>query len=104
LQTDTFAVLARDLGATAAASLGRRALAAVSDALGTAADERPPESTVGIAVSETGWDADRLLAAAAQAMAGAKDAAERLQLFTTDRPGPAQLSSDAFRAESRTDE
>jgi GGDEF domain-containing protein len=103
LRTDTFAVLAKNLGATAATALGRRALAAVSDGR-TTGDEGRVEGSVGVAVSETGWGADRLLAAAARAMAAAGDAPERWQPFTTDRPGPAQLSPESFQAESRTDD
>lgn len=99
----TFAILVEGVALQGAAALARRASAAVTNG-GDDGLDGPIVSRVGMALSETGWNADRLLAAAAHALEAAKTGSEGWVLFSTEASGPAQPCSEAFEAESCADE
>lgn len=99
----TLAVLAKSIGTAGAAALARRASSVVTNAYGSGSD-RHVAGRAGIALSETGWNADRLFAAASHALGSAKAAPEGWALFRADVPGSAQPPSDAFAPESCADE
>jgi GGDEF domain-containing protein len=99
----TFAVLASGIASPGAAALARRAASLVPVKDQARTDEHFAVSA-GIALSETGWNAGRLFAAAAQALVSAKTAPEGWALFRTDAGESTQLPPNAFEAESCADE
>lgn len=99
----TFAILAKGIATQGAAALARRAAAAVAN-VGDAGPDGPTSSRVGIALSEIGWNADRLFAAAAHALESAKLGPKEWALFRGDVSGSAQPRSEAFETERCADE
>lgn len=99
----TFAILAKGIATQGAAALARRASAVMAN-VGDAGPDGPTSSRVGIALSEIGWNADRLFAAAADALESAMFGPKEWALFRDEVPGSAQPRSEAFETERCADE
>jgi diguanylate cyclase (GGDEF)-like protein len=103
LDRDMFAVLAKGMGTQGAAALARRASDILAEAVSSTGTWGHIGIHVGIALSETGWNADRLFAAADLAVGSAKTAPEGWALFREETSGSARLTSDALEADERAD-
>lgn len=104
LDRDTFAVFAKSMGTQGATALARRASHLLADAESDVGTWGHIGIHVGIALSETGWNADRLFAAADLAVGSARTAPEGWALFREEASGSVQLTSDALEADDRADD
>ena len=105
LDRDTFAIFVKNVGTAHAAALAERAMATVARALPDASGLPCPGGSVGLAFSRTGWDADRLFAAATVALELAtRGGGGRWELFRSSLSSTDQRSADADEAESCADD
>lgn len=105
LDPDTFAVFVKNVGTADAGGLAERAMATVTQVLPDTGGDTGGRGSVGLALSRTGWDPDRLFAAATVALElAASGGGGRWELFRSSLSRADERSADADAAERCADD